>query len=102
MTDEIIDLNHQSGLDDLLASAFGSYYHFVQKGNAADAKDFAAYHTACKAAVAHIAALVKLRGSWAKSTPASQSQNDELEDLLRQTRLILLGAGNDNYEEDQF
>lgn len=53
-------------LPEAIAKALNSYHGFVTRGaeDDGDAKVFAAHHTACKVAVAHIELLLKL-ARWA-------------------------------------
>lgn len=43
-----------------LDQALASYKTFLAKENWSDAKEFSAYHSACKAVLGHIALLIKL------------------------------------------
>jgi hypothetical protein len=52
-------------LPDAIAKAITSYHHFADaEVNNKDAKEFAAHHSACKVAIAHIELLLKL-ARWA-------------------------------------
>ncbi len=43
-----------------LTKATQDYYHFAMQSTPLDAKEFSAYHSACKAALSHILILKKL------------------------------------------
>lgn len=51
-------------LPDAIDHAVQSYRNFSSESNEKQSKDFSAYHTACKAAIAHIELLLKL-AAWA-------------------------------------
>lgn len=51
-------------LPDAIAQALTSYHRFSEQSVPELAKDFAAHHSACKVAVAHIELLIKL-ARWA-------------------------------------
>lgn len=66
-----------------------SYTEFSEKSAPENAKDFIAYHTACKAALGHLGALLKIGDACNKAAPPVQQKPLELEDLLRQTRQVM-------------
>lgn len=83
-----------------VARAVDLYTDFSSRTVPDAAKEVTGFHTACKAAIAHITALIKLEklcGSELK--PISEN----IEDLLRQTRQVLLNtkAPDDIDPEDQ-
>jgi len=84
--DDICNLLSQA-LPSAFARSVISYTEFSCKNPPDNAKDFIAYHNACKAALGHIGALVKIKDVCAKNSPAEKSQS--LEELLRQARHLL-------------
>ncbi|MDO8608507.1 MAG: hypothetical protein Q7R40_18400 [Phaeospirillum sp.] len=62
----------------------------------ADAKGFAAWHAAAKAALAHVDLLVKL-ARWAESTPEAGAE-DGVERLLSQARAALDALDDDGHD----
>lgn len=75
---------------DAVAFNLRTYQDFMAQVTADNAKDFTAHHTACKAALAHIEALLKLHQLCAPTQ--SKNNNDvseKLEPLLQQARNIL-------------
>ena len=98
----------QSRLETLLpaatARAIASYEQFIANSDSAtnDAKDFAAHHAACKAALLHLDTLAKL-AKWADShcmDTTSKSQvrpyhEGELQLLLKRARAELLALDED-------
>lgn len=63
-------------LPDAIARALTSYQNFLQQSVPADAKEFAAYHNACKVAIAHIELLIKL-ARWAELPDATAENHNE-------------------------
>lgn len=70
--------------------AVGHYTHFSQRIPPDNAKEVAGFHTACKAALAHITALLKLEKLCGKDAPAPKDAPDDIDTLLQETRRILL------------
>lgn len=78
-------------LDAVFRRVLDDYQSFSFAAPVDGAKDFSAHHTACKAALAHLTALVRLQRLLQKDssgTSASNKQN-ELDLLLQQARLVL-------------
>lgn len=66
------------------------YESFADAGSDLNAKSFTAHHTACKTALAHITALLRLHALATKhSTKSDPDTTPELETLLQQARHIL-------------
>jgi hypothetical protein len=106
MSDEISDLSSFPMLQTLsaaLARVTGAYDEFCSRLSPDNAKDFIAHHNACKAALAHLGAIIKLHNLWQKNERNSNTDNNgELESLLRQARSVLLATDNHNdNQEDQ-
>ncbi|MCW9039386.1 MAG: hypothetical protein OQJ76_02735 [Rhodospirillales bacterium] len=78
------------GLPGFIARAHQAYADFSEDGaeGAEAAKAFSAHHAACKAALAHIEALVKL-SRWAAAEDGS-AQDDGAEALIAEARAALL------------
>ena len=78
---------------DYLTKAIKDYHEFSTHTTPMEAKDFALYHNACKAALGHIALIQKLM-------PQKEEKAEEpnLFDLLEQARK----ATNDPDEDDSF
>ena len=85
-------------LSDILRPVFDKavqhYLDFTHQTPALDAKDFTAYHNACKAALAHLMLLEKL----IKQSPQSDSQTSLL-DLIEQAKKE---TQNDLFSPDEF
>lgn len=100
MTDEFSDfasqLLHQN-LPHALARGIESYNEFSERLPDDSPKNFTAYHSACKAALGHLAALIKLGSLGQKQKPdGSTKKQENLEKLLQQARHVLLKAHNNN------
>lgn len=67
-----------------------SYQNFSQTEHTENAKEFALHHTSCKAALAHLEALLKLQ-TLCRTQTAQNSKNpsQDIEKLLQQTRQVL-------------
>lgn len=68
-------------LPDAMAKALSSYHVFSQQDIPDEAKDFAAYHSACKTAIAHIDLLLKLGKQLSHEEP-DKNDSQMLEALL--------------------
>ncbi len=70
-------------LDDIIAS----YNSFAKTAPPEDAKGFAAHHSACKAALAHLDQLIKL-AHWVEEDSSSQHPNqaNEVERLIEKAK----------------
>lgn len=80
-------------------AALDGYHRFTAEEPPADAKGFAAWHAAAKAALAHVETLVKLvRWADGPTVPAEPAE-EGLEDLLGQARRAL-GHLQDDEDED--
>ncbi len=85
----------RSQLPPRVHAALDGYRRFTAEEPPADAKGFAAWHAAAKAALAHVETLVKLvRWADGPAVPAEPA-DDGLEDLLGQARRAL-----DHYPDD--
>lgn len=84
-------------LPDHVAVALAGYEDFTNASPPADAKGFAAWHAAAKAALAHVDLLVKL-ARWADGS-AETEPADGMERLLAGAR-VALDALDDEEEED--
>ena len=84
-----------------IRAALGGYERFTSDDPPADAKGFAAWHAAAKAALAHVEVLVKL-ARWAEGKPddAAAADDDGVETLLARARAAL-GAMGDDGEGDE-
>jgi hypothetical protein len=72
--------------------ALQSYHEFANQNLEYTAKNFAAHHVACKAALAHIDYLTKLTQWLVKQTPDNTDSNTSLLKLVQKARLQLLKA----------
>jgi len=72
-----------------VARAVDHYTDFSTRTPPDSAKEFTGFHMACKAAISHIAALLKLEKLIGRETK-KQSVSDDIEALLRETRENLL------------
>lgn len=85
----------QAALPERMQAALGGYERFTAEEPPTDAKGFAAWHAAAKAALAHMEVLVKLM-RWAEGhAEADDPAEAGLDQLLRQARTAL-----DQMEED--
>ena len=80
-----------------IRAAVAGYEEFTGTAPPTDAKGFAAWHAAAKAALAHVDLLVKLT-RWAKAESAEAE--DGLDHLLSQARAAL-NALDDTGEEEE-
>lgn len=76
-----------SSLPEHVAAALAGYEEFAATPPPADAKGFAAWHAAAKAALAHVDLLVKL-ARWAEGT-AEVDAEDGMDRLLDKARAAL-------------
>ena len=91
MQDKMKDLS--GAWADYFQKAMTGYCQFADQSVSMEAKEFGAYHNACKAALAHILMIQKLM-----QTPVSKEEEPNLLDLLEQARK----ATNDESESDSF
>jgi len=85
--------NLSDAWSDYFHKAMAGYCQFVQQNVSMDAKEFTAYHNACKAALAHILMIQKFM------QPSSiKNEEPNLLDLLEQARK----ATNDENGSDSF
>ncbi|HPF78329.1 MAG TPA: hypothetical protein PLF01_03455 [Alphaproteobacteria bacterium] len=86
MTKEHIDPNTRGQIAVFLPSAIlktlNSYDDFTANKEPVSSKDFAAHHSACKAALAHLELLLKL-AQWAEIPEDSNKENEFLSGLLK-------------------
>ena len=76
-----------------IAAALEEYRNFVAEPPPADAKGFAAWQAAAKAALAHVEVLVKL-ARWAEGEDCADD-GDGLDGLLAEARRALAGLDDD-------
>lgn len=88
----------QALLPDRVVTALAGYERFTAEDPPPDAKGFAAWHGAAKAALAHVEALVKLV-RWAEGKDAAPGGEDGLGRLLAEAREALEGLDEDGEEE---
>jgi len=81
----------------LLGVALDQYRAFAETEPPEDAKGFAAHQSACKAALAHVEALLKLRRGVVAPTPRSEPVS-ECPDLIAEAEAYL--ANLDEREDD--
>ncbi len=84
-------------LPDHVAAALAGYEDFTATSPPADAKGFAAWHAAAKAALAHVDLLVKL-ARWAEGS-AEPDQDAGMERLLAGARAALDALDESDGEE---
>ncbi|CCG41962.1 hypothetical protein [Magnetospirillum molischianum] len=84
-------------LPDRIAAAVTGYETFVMTPPPDDAKGFAAWHAAAKAALAHVDSLVKL-ARWAEGGTVSIGETDGIEGLLARARAALAGLEDEDDE----
>ena len=99
MPDDLAGLRQAlaSTLPGRIRAAVAGYEEFTGTAPPTDAKGFAAWHAAAKAALAHVDLLVKLT-RWAKTESAEAE--DGLEHLLSQARAALDALDNSGEEEE--
>src|SRR5262245_49343285 len=99
MTDLASDMRGRiaAALPNVLAKALTDYEKFLDaKGESETSKTFKERHEACKAAVAHIAMIVKVAGEIGdEENPGGESQQKILETLLLDARKELENQGED-------
>lgn len=79
----------QNALPECVKSALAGYERFTADEPPADAKGFAAWHAAAKAALVHVEVLLKLL-RWAEgSAEAGDPAEDGLDRLLAQARTAI-------------
>ena len=66
-----------------------SYHRFTSSNIEETVKEFSAYHTACKAAIAHLDLLLKL-ARWAEGHENDQNSTADLENLIHSAKADLL------------
>lgn len=66
-----------------------SYQDFASRDAPDSAKEFGAHHSACKAALAHLEALLKLNTHNRTPSTAEKTTSPDLDTLLQQARTIL-------------
>ncbi len=85
-------------IDQAIERAIASYQAFAAAGpNGADAKEFAAHHAACKAALAHLDLLLKIAMI---TETATVSDGDERLALLAEARAAVGVDGAERPNED--
>ena len=78
---------------DYLNKAITDYHHFAKQSSPVEAKEFTAYHNACKAALAHILMIQKLM-----QTQENKSEDLNFFDLLEQARKETDGEDDDSFD----
>lgn len=82
-------------LPKLLRKAAGDYAAFAAAAPPADAKGFAGHQAACKAALAHLDAGLKLL-AWAEDAGAAATPpDDDIDRLIHRARAVLAAADED-------
>ncbi|HEY1097040.1 MAG TPA: hypothetical protein VGF14_07350 [Alphaproteobacteria bacterium] len=69
--------------------AVASYRHFSNQISPDDAKQFTAFHNACRSALAHVDYLNRL-AKWLTATHPQQQDEQDLQPLMQQARQMLL------------
>jgi hypothetical protein len=82
-----------------IRAALDSYHRFTADEPPADAKGFAAWQAAAKAALAHAEQLVKL-ARWAEGGGEPDAPGSGLDRLLAEARDALSGFGCDETDEE--
>ncbi|RAU23802.1 hypothetical protein CU669_01560 [Paramagnetospirillum kuznetsovii] len=100
MAEDLAGLRHRlaASLPGRIAAALAGYEEFTGAEPPSDAKGFAAWHAAAKAALAHVDLLVKL-ARWAEGSSDSAEDGDGVERLLSQARAALDALDDDEPEE---
>lgn len=80
-------------LPKLLRKAVADYVTFAALPPPDDAKGFAAHHAACKSALAHLDAGLKLL-AWAESPAAGAGEEDDLARLIRSAEAAVARAAS--------
>lgn len=89
----------QALLPDRIVAALAGYERFTAEEPPADAKGFAAWHGAAKAALGHVEVLVKL-ARWAEGKDESlPGADDGLGRLLAEARAALDDLGEDGEDD---
>ena len=91
MQDKMKDLS--GAWADYFQKAMAGYCQFANQSVSMEAKEFGAYHNACKAALAHILMIQKLM-----QTPEAKEEEPNLFDLLDHAREATIDYG----ESDSF
>jgi hypothetical protein len=102
MPDDIerLRLSMRAALPARIRAALDGYERFTADEPPADAKGFATWHAAAKAALAHVEVLVKL-ARWSEGRPeAIDPAETGIENLLAQARSALNDFAEDDPEED--
>ncbi|MFQ3622075.1 MAG: hypothetical protein SNJ73_00875 [Acetobacteraceae bacterium] len=85
-------------VDQAIERAIASYHAFAASGpSGADAKEFAAHHAACKAALAHLDLLLKIAKITETPTPGTADGDQRLA-LVAEARAAV--GGEDPDEDD--
>ncbi|CAA7613097.1 conserved hypothetical protein [Candidatus Terasakiella magnetica] len=101
MADDLVDLRQRLAavLPGRVDAALAGYEDFTGSVPPSDAKGFAAWHAAAKAALAHMEVLVKL-ARWAEGRPEMVREDDGVERMLAQARAALDGLDDDDDAEE--
>jgi len=97
MAEDLAGLRRQLALrlPDRIRAAIGGYETFAATVPPDDAKGFAAWHAAAKAALAHAEALVKL-ARWAEGGAAASDEAEGLDGVLARARAVLAGLEDED------
>lgn len=76
-------------LPGLIDDAFARYLAFTSCEPPPQARDFAAYSTACRAAIAHLEQLLKLARALSFGAPESSGPQDDIESLIAHAEAAL-------------
>ena len=71
-----------------ICEVMNSYDAFAASDIPADAKGFAAYHGACKAALAHVEVLLKI-AKWSEESASEQNPSGGIAELLAEAKEAL-------------
>jgi hypothetical protein len=87
-------------VDQAIERAIASYQAFAkEQPHGTDAKEFAAHHAACKAALAHLDLLLKIARITETPAPGAGDPHDDRLALVAQAREAVGAAGASEEEE---
>lgn len=82
-------------LPGLIDDAINRYLVFTSQDPPEKARDFAAFSTACRAAIAHLEQLLKLARTLSPEAPESPTPQDDIGALIARAEAALEKAGDD-------
>lgn len=91
--------NLKQALPQKIAEAIASYNEFTMMDVPEDAKSFSAHHSACKSAMAHIDALLKL-ARWSEEEFLKDDKSREKDDLSILLKKAKEAIGQEGGEDD--